>query len=315
MQAVWLPASVAFAAAMIGRARLLPGVFLVSLVASYVLFSPPFHLAVLVSLGNALGPELAAALLRRLRPASGLFTRFAGVCAFVGCAVVLHPALTATAGLASLATAGGDPTAGVAARWARWWLSDSGGTLYLAPALLQWLGVERPSRAPGGVRRRDVSVWVGTALVGLALFVSPAPPQLPPEAVFLLAVPLSWLAVRTSLRAAYSLVTMVALVASAGTVAGQGPFHARAADNHLQVVGMMVVLFSMGVLTASFGVAALLPSDRALDELFERADRALYRAKAAGRDRVESLVDEDGTPEVSGVIERAGAAPRDRTGA
>ena len=39
-------------------------------------------------------------------------------------------------------------------------------------------------------------------------------------------------------------------------------------------------------LTASFGIAVWEPGDQA-DELFGRADRALYRAKSGGRDRVE----------------------------
>ena len=43
----------------------------------------------------------------------------------------------------------------------------------------------------------------------------------------------------------------------------------------------------MHALTASFGVAAWQPGD-AIDSLFGRADRALYRAKKSGRDRVES---------------------------
>ena len=39
--------------------------------------------------------------------------------------------------------------------------------------------------------------------------------------------------------------------------------------------------------TVSGGVAAVLDSDRGLDDLIQRADEALYRAKAAGRDRIE----------------------------
>lgn len=41
-----------------------------------------------------------------------------------------------------------------------------------------------------------------------------------------------------------------------------------------------------GAVTISAGVAALTPEDKTLDELIERADRALYQAKEAGRNRV-----------------------------
>ena len=43
---------------------------------------------------------------------------------------------------------------------------------------------------------------------------------------------------------------------------------------------------TMRALTASFGVAVWRPDD-AMDGLLGRADRALYRAKVAGRNRVE----------------------------
>jgi PleD family two-component response regulator len=40
------------------------------------------------------------------------------------------------------------------------------------------------------------------------------------------------------------------------------------------------------LMTASFGVTELRPGDTTLANLFARADRALYRAKIEGRDRV-----------------------------
>jgi len=62
-------------------------------------------------------------------------------------------------------------------------------------------------------------------------------------------VPLSWIALRMSLRSAYSLVTLVAIVATAGTVAGFGPFQNPSLANPLQLVGTLVVLLAMNVLT------------------------------------------------------------------
>ncbi|TQV76041.1 GGDEF domain-containing protein [Exilibacterium tricleocarpae] len=43
-------------------------------------------------------------------------------------------------------------------------------------------------------------------------------------------------------------------------------------------------------MTASFGVTEFLVDDESLESMFRRADRALYRAKDAGRDRVETCL-------------------------
>ena len=45
--------------------------------------------------------------------------------------------------------------------------------------------------------------------------------------------------------------------------------------------------------SGSFGIAELLPGDTTLDALIDRADRALYRAKAEGRDRTVTDAGED----------------------
>ena len=46
------------------------------------------------------------------------------------------------------------------------------------------------------------------------------------------------------------------------------------------------VAFLRDAPTVSVGIASLGPDDRSLDDLLRRADRALYDAKQAGRDRV-----------------------------
>jgi two-component system, cell cycle sensor histidine kinase PleC len=104
---IWLPTSIAVVAAMLGGTRLLPGIFLGSFVTNALLFAPPWHITIVISATNALGPVLAAMALRRLRPASGLFTSFPGVTAFLLCTTFLSPAISASGG--ALAMAIGQP--------------------------------------------------------------------------------------------------------------------------------------------------------------------------------------------------------------
>jgi two-component system, cell cycle sensor histidine kinase PleC len=253
---IWLPTSIAVVAAMIGEARLFPGIFLGSFLANAVLFAPPLHVSILISITNALGPVMSAMVLRGLRPPKGLFTSFSGVVSFLVCTTLLSPTISATGG--AVATAIGQPLdlASFYSIWVGWWLTDSGGTLYLAPALILWLGLEKESDAHArsvkrAFDRHDAIVWAAIAVGSLILFLMPPlrGSYIRSAFPFLLVVPLSWVALRMSLRAAYTLVTLVAIAAAAGTVAGVGPFQDHALANPLQLVGTLVVLLAMDVLT------------------------------------------------------------------
>jgi signal transduction histidine kinase len=94
-------------------------------------------------------------------------------------------------------------------------------------------------------------VWTAIAAASVVLFLAPPLRGSDIRAVFpfLLVVPISWVALRMSLRAAYTLVSLVAIVATVGTVAGYGPFQNQALANPLQLVGTLVVLLAMSVLT------------------------------------------------------------------
>jgi two-component system, cell cycle sensor histidine kinase PleC len=249
---IWLPTSIAMVAAMMGGWRFLPAIFLGSFITNSVLFDPPLHISAIISLTNALGPVAGAAVARRLRPKEGLFNCFAGVIVFIVCATLLSPAISAVGGAVALAVGHPLDIPGFYSVWVNWWLTDSGGTLYLAPALLLWLGVERSATEPrDGFNRRDVAVWACVLAIALALFATPPlrGSDIRSAFPFLLVVPLSWIALRMSLRAAYTLVSLVAIIACAGTVAGFGPFQSHAMANPLQLVGALVVLLAMTVLT------------------------------------------------------------------
>ena len=253
---IWLPTSIATVAAMIGQWRLFPGIFLGSFLANAVLFAPPLHVSVLISITNALGPVCGAVVLQRLRPAKGLFTSFRGVVVFFICAILLSPAISATGGAVAMAIGQTFSLASFYSVWVGWWLTDAGGTLYVAPALILWLGLEKESEAHArfvkhGFDRNDALVWAAIAIGSLILFLMPPlrGSYIRSAFPFLLVVPLSWIALRMSLRAAYTLVTLVAIVATVGTVAGVGPFQGNTLANPLQLVGTLVVLLAMNVLT------------------------------------------------------------------
>jgi signal transduction histidine kinase len=238
-------------AALAGGLGAAPGIYAGAFVANFVLFEPPIAEAAAIAATNTAGPLLGAALLRRWHPRKGLFDSFAGVVAFLASTTLVAPAITALGGAAALTI--GKPFDGALFYeiWLGWWLSDSGGTLFLAAAAILWLGLERDQRGPAErLAPRELFVWTGVAVLTVLLFLTR---ELPGSAIkwafpFLLVVPIAWVALRMSLRAALTLVSLVAIIASAGTVAGVGPFQ-TGAGNSLQLVGVLVVLLAMTVLT------------------------------------------------------------------
>ena len=248
---IWLPASVAMVAALAGGLGAAPGIYAGAFIANFVLFDPPVAEAAAIAATNTAGPLLGAALLRRWHPRKGLFDSFAGVVAFLASTTLVAPAITALGGAATLTI--GKPFNGAIFYeiWLGWWLSDSGGTLFLAAAAILWLGLEKDQRGPAErLAPRELFVWTTVAVFTVLLFLTR---ELPGAAIkwafpFLLVVPIAWVALRMSLRAALTLVSLVAIFASAGTVAGVGPFQ-TGAGNSLQLVGVLVVLLAMTVLT------------------------------------------------------------------
>ena len=299
---IWLPAGLAATMAMLGGWRLVPGIFLGSFIVNAWVFAAAPQVAAAISIGNALGPLAGAMLTRWLRPASGLFTRFRGVVAFILGAVLLHAAITATIGTLSLLALGGLPAESAGSVWASWLLCDAGGTFYFAPSLALWLGVERTPESPGGGARRphaallDGGVWIGTAGLAALVFSFHLPPGLPSaQLVFLLAVPLSWIALRISLRAAYTLLTLICIIASAGTVAGLGPFQGAGVTNPMQSASMLVVLCAMNILT----LLALVSERREAEWALAEVNRTLEYRVSERTEQLRRQAETDGLTEIS----------------
>jgi signal transduction histidine kinase len=255
---IWLPTGLAMVAAIAGGWRVFPGIFVGSFAANDVLFAAPVYVTAIISLTNALGPVLGAAALALRRPAKGVFTSFAGAIWFLVATTMLSPAISATGGAIAMAAVSGFDGIVFYSTWVGWWLCDGSGALYLAPALLLWLGLETGAEgavddggAPVRFVRQHLWIWAAIAAASIVLFLSPPlnGSYIRQALPFLLVVPLSWVALRMPLRWAYTLVSLVALAAVVGTVAGYGPFQDRSLANPLQMVGILVVVLAMNVLT------------------------------------------------------------------
>ncbi|WP_158611653.1 GGDEF domain-containing protein [Teichococcus wenyumeiae] len=306
---IWLPSGIAATACMLGGRRLVPGIFLGSFVVNALVFGAAPGVAAAVSVGNALGPLAGVMLMRRLRPETGLFTRFSGVMAFILGAVLLHALVTATIGTLALLLLGGLPWHSGSAAWGAWLLCDAGGTFYFTPSLVLWLGLERMPPVPGrGTGSRmlllDGAVWLATAGLAALVFSVEMPQRLPSaQLVFLLAVPLSWIALRISLRAAYTLLTFICVIASAGTVMGLGPFQSPGAVNPMQSAGMLIVLCGMNILTLMAVVSERREAEWALAE----ANQSLEHRVA---ERTEQLRRQAETDSLTGIANRRGFLDR-----
>src|SRR6202012_5359760 len=122
----------------------------------------------------------------------------------------LSPAASATGGAIAMSLGHEFDSSSFYSTWVGWWLTDSGGTLYLAPALILWLGLETESEARARfVKRRfdrqDITIWALVAIGSILLFLMPPlrGSYIRSAFPFLLVVPVSWIALKMSLRAAY----------------------------------------------------------------------------------------------------------------
>jgi diguanylate cyclase (GGDEF)-like protein len=297
---IWLPAGIAAVACLIGGVRLVPGLFLGALAVNHLLLAAPLATAALIACTNSLGPMAGAALTRALRPPTGLFTRLRGVFGFLAGSVLLHAAITSGGGTLALVASSGLPVEAAYPVAANWLLSDAGGVFFLAPALILWLGAERTPAGPGhAAGRGDALVPAATACLAALVFALPPPHAalVQPEAVFLLTIPITWVTLRISLRAAYTLLTLVSVVATIGTLAGLGPFQPDLVPNPLRAVGMMIVLMA----TNALALMALLSERREAEDWLATSNTRLLAEVAA---RTAELRHRAETDELTGIGNR-----------
>jgi diguanylate cyclase (GGDEF)-like protein/PAS domain S-box-containing protein len=235
----WPSAGVAWFAAAVGGPACWPGIFIGSLLANYILFTPPLPIVLGISIGNVLGPAIGLWLLRRSRHSIDPFLHFRDVIGFICYGAVIHGAIAATVGVFSLYAGAKLASGHLAAAWLRWTLSDASGVLVFAPLLQLWWRDRKWHFSRYQALHLSAIYAATLALTVYIFFGTEFGNPTPIGQAFMLIGPLLWVTVRFSEREAYPLFAIVMVIATVGTVSGYGPFHSQQVGDVMATLGFI----------------------------------------------------------------------------
>jgi PAS domain S-box-containing protein len=221
--AVWPPTGIAIAAGLLGGPSLWPavlaGAFLVNL-ANTGAFGP----SLVIAAGNTAEMLVATWLAVRFAGGAAAFRTTTNILIYVAAASVAA-AVAATVGLAALLLGDLAGNVGHATVWWTWWTGDLSGALLVTPALVTWADLDRnPWPWPRPRMVEGVLLLANLAAAGYWVF-GPTPAGVRGYPMMFVILPtLLWAAVRFGLRGATLAMLVTAGIATAGTLAGFGPF-------------------------------------------------------------------------------------------
>ena len=257
--AVWPPSGIAVVALLLGGLSLWPGVMIGAFVAN-LMTHEAVHTALGISVGNTLGPLLAAYCLRR----SGLDPRLERVNDVLRLAVFgpLAMIVTATNGVLWLASAGIVSWHEYGVVWRTWWDGDAMGVLLFAPFLLTWI----ESRDVRVASDRTIEIIIfpfALLLVAWLGFLNNL------RLGFLVFPAIIWSGLRFRQRVTSTAVILVSLVAIIGTKHEIGPFAGGTLDQRLAyLMTLMAVLSVTGLI-----LGAVTSERETADEMRQDAER------------------------------------------
>jgi diguanylate cyclase (GGDEF)-like protein/PAS domain S-box-containing protein len=245
---IWPATAIATLAALIGGWRWMPGIALASWLGNTVFMHWSTEWALWITLGNVLGPMLSISLLRRLIPDVTLTLETGrGITLFCTLAVLNSMVSASFGSLAACMTHQLDAI--LSGAFLPWFVRDLTATLVLTPALLLWW---RDSQTPCQLLRGNREMWLAaTTLIILTMYLffstSSDVSSLLRSAIFLIMLPLVWVALRFPQRSTFTLMALVLTLATLGTWLGKGVQSEMAQPyTRLQIIMMtmsMVTLF------------------------------------------------------------------------
>ena len=276
--AVWPPAGIALAAALLFGYRVWPGIFLGAFLAN-VTTAGSVATSLGIAAGNTLEALVGAWLVQRFANGRHAFDRPQDVFKYVLLAAFFSTTLSATFGVTSLTLGGFASLDQYGPVWLTWWLGDMVSDLIVAPLILLWAG----KGLKGFTWRRSIEFLLVLVLVFLVcqiVFGGWLPFKTKNYPLEYLTIPiLLWAAFRLGRRGTMTASFMMSGVATVGTLRGFGPFFTG--DHNESLLLLQAFTGTMTVMALS--LAAIISEERQAEEaLRESEDRLRLAVEATG---------------------------------
>jgi integral membrane sensor domain MASE1 len=195
---IWPPTGFALAAVLLWGYRTWPAIFVAAVIANATT-AGSITTAIAIATGNSLEAVVGAYLINRWSNGRNTFSRPNSVATFALIWFVVAAPISASVGLASLASAGYTQWTNFANLWVTWWMGDVTGALVIAPVIVLWASTDYRAFSRDELFEM-VGVLVTAVLVGLIAF-SPLFEQTPSRDPlgFLAILPVLWAACAANL--------------------------------------------------------------------------------------------------------------------
>jgi signal transduction histidine kinase/CheY-like chemotaxis protein len=269
---IWPPTGFALAAVLLWGYRTWPAIFVAAVIANATT-AGSIATAIAIASGNSLEAVVGAYLINRWSNGRNTFSTPNSVATFALICFVVAAPISATIGLASLATAGYTGWANFANVWVTWWLGDVTGALVIAPVIVLWASSDYHAFSRNEFFE-TLGVLATAVAVGLFAF-SPLFEQTPSRDPlgFLAILPLLWAALRREPRDTATVALVLAGITVWGTLMGGGPFTTA----NLNVSFLLVLMFLISITVPSLLLSADVAVRKKAEENLRRAQTELER--------------------------------------
>lgn len=259
--AVWPPAGIALAAALLFGYRVWPGIFLGAFLAN-VTTAGSVATSLGIAAGNTLEALVGAWLVQRFANGRHAFDRPQDVFKYVLLAAFFSTTLSATFGVTSLTLGGFASLDQYGLVWLTWWLGDMVSILIVAPLIFLW--AERGLTSFTGRRFFELLLVLALVfVVGQIVFGGWFPFRTKNYPLEYLTVPLLlWAAFRLGRRGTVTAAFVMSGVAAVGTLRGFGPFFTGDPNESL-----LLLQAFMGTMTVmALSLSAIISEERQAEE-------------------------------------------------